>query len=100
VASYDHRTVKDQSPMGEGGGQKWGRGRVQVKWPPILDRMQQMYGDNAMEPQPNSPKIVRKVLAAAIKRRQTLGMSQSPLETGKNGLQVHGIIYCIINTRS
>jgi len=71
-----------------------------VKWPPILDRMQQMYDDNAMEPQPNAPKIVRKVLAAALKRRQTLGMSQSPLETGKNSLQVHGIIYCIINTRS
>jgi len=71
-----------------------------MKWAPIIGRMQQMYDNNAMKPQPNAPKIVRKVLAAAIKRRQTLGMSQSPLEASKNTLQVNGIIYCIINTRS
>ena len=61
--------------------------------------MQLLYDNNVMEPQLDAPKVVRKVLESALKRRQTLGNSQTCIERGKESLQQKGIIYCIVNTQ-
>ena len=71
-----------------------------MRWAPIIDRMQQTYDNNVMGPQADAPKVVRKVLGSAFKRRQALGDSQACLEQGHHALEQKGIIYCIVNTLS
>jgi len=50
--------------------------RKTVRWEPIVIRMQEVYDNNVMSPQKEAPKVVRKVLASALKNRQTLGNRQ------------------------
>lgn len=71
-----------------------------MNWKPIISRMQQMYDNCLMELDESTPKVVRKVLNSARRRRLELGGFQSSLDPGRKALDVAGIIYVVVNTKS